>query len=74
MKYIKFNFDDSIWVDRNDFIDTLCKVHSVNREDLMGRSRKGDVMTAKASGVYLLREHTTLPFKSIGDIFGDVEI
>ena len=73
MKYIKFNFDDSIWVDRSDFIDTLCNVHSVSKEDLMGRSRKGDVMTAKASGVYLLREHTNLPYKAIGEIFGDLE-
>ena len=69
MNKIKFVFDKAIWVNEDTFMNLICEVHGIDKESLLGESRKGTYVTARAAAIYILRTHTKLTAVSIGKMF-----
>jgi chromosomal replication initiator protein len=52
-------------------IDAICSRYSFSREELVGRSRRRPLVTARQVAMYVMRELTDLSFPAIGREFGD---
>lgn len=51
-------------------IDTVCAYYKMTRLRLMSKSRRREVVDARKIVCKLLKEHTVLTLKSIGEFFG----
>ena len=51
-------------------IESVAQVFAVEANDLQGNSRKRAVSRARQTAMYLLRQHTSLSFDKIGQVFG----
>jgi len=69
MNKIRFIFDKDVWINEDAFIDLVCEVHNTDRQSVLGESRKGNHVTARAAAIYILRTHTTLTAVAIGKMF-----
>lgn len=52
-------------------IATICARYGFSREELIGRSRRRPLVTARQVAMYVMRELTDLSFPAIGREFGD---
>ncbi|MFA5954273.1 MAG: chromosomal replication initiator protein DnaA [Patescibacteria group bacterium] len=51
-------------------IEVVCRYYSINHSDLLGKSRKRELVVPRQISMYLLREETQASFPSIGQEIG----
>ncbi len=49
---------------------SVSEYYGVTSQDLYSNKRNGDVLKARQVAMYLIREHTGMPYKKIGQLFG----
>jgi len=54
----------------NQIISSVSKYFSVKRQDLIGKSRKAQIVLPRQILMYLLRTELNIPLKKVGDILG----
>ena len=51
-------------------ISTISKYYKISKKDIIGKSRKKDIVSARHVGIYLTREILGISYSEIGRVFG----
>lgn len=56
--------------DAQQILTQICKKHDLKVSDLIGKSRKAEIVAARHEAMYLLHRNTNLTKVAIGELFG----
>ena len=61
---------DESEIDAGHIIDGVCKFYNINKDDILARKRTKEVALARQVAMYLISDMLSMPYASIGNIFG----
>lgn len=70
MKILEENYSKSKNVDYLKAVDFISNLLSVDSHEMIKKSRRRDLSTARHALAYYLRKHTDLSFEAIGELMG----
>jgi chromosomal replication initiator protein len=65
--YIQINKES---IGANDIINKTCQYFNIAKAEVLGKSRKKEIVEARMIAIYLIRDILSLPLQSIGSLFG----
>ncbi len=57
-------------IDSQDIINATCNYFKINKADIIGKKKTKDLAEARMIAIYLITDMLTIPFVSIGQLFG----
>lgn len=61
---------DESEIDAGHIIDGVCKFYNISKDDVLARKRTKEVALARQVAMYLISDMLSMPYASIGNIFG----